>query len=143
MKNPQSFFMAAGDSACYALQLYNVAQKIGLAAPMNEQAAIELGIESGVIEYHAENWHHPRNFLVIDAGKFVTILTMRRYAARWDSANYKAKPGEHVIQFWAKSKANADKGIGHFDAPDYHTLQRSVTVETGKVYSTRVIYPKG
>lgn len=57
---------------------------------------------------------------------------------RREGNTYKAKDGEHVVNFYAKNDANNDRGIGHFDSDGCHTLQNSVTVRVGKVYSTRV-----
>ena len=143
MDFPQSFFKAAGNYCCYALQLFNVAKKIGLAGGFNEQSALELGITSGFIRWNEKDYADYDNFTVLNASAFVSLLTDKKYCVRRETAEYKPKKGEYVINFWAKNLADANRGIGHFDSPDYHTLQRSETIRVGKIYSTRVIYPKG
>lgn len=135
-KHTQSFMLSAGRYACYALQIVHIAQSLGI--KVNELDALEDGILKGYIYFNEANYEDDGNFFVNDPAGFLSFLTGMKWTMRREGNTYKAKDGEYVINFWAKNDVNNAKGIGHFDAPDCHTLQNSVTVQVGKVYSTRV-----
>lgn len=135
-KHTQSFMLAAGRYACYALQIVHIARSLGV--NVNELDALEDGILKGFIRFNEANYEDGNNFFVNAPAEFLSFLTGIKWTMRREGNTYKAKTGEHVINFWAKNDANNAKGEGHFDTPDCHTLQNSVTVRVGKVYSTRV-----
>lgn len=132
----QSFMLSAGNYGCYALQIIHIAHKSGV--KINEMYALVRGIQEGYINFNPDDYNGKNNWFVREPIKFLEMLTGEGWTMRREGAKYKAKDGEHVINFWAKNDANNAKGEGHFDAADYHTLQHSYTIEQGKIYSTRV-----
>lgn len=141
----QSFMLSAGNYSCYALQVINIARKFlkkyNTGKEINSFNALIMGVERGFITFNKGNYSDDDNFFVKDPTGFLEALTGRKWSLRRVDANYIEKADEYAVNFWAKSKANADKGIGHFDAPDYHTLQYSVTMRVGKIYSRRIFKP--
>lgn len=140
----QSFLQAAGNNACYALQIIGLSNRINLEAGVvrggNCISDLTLGIEKGYIEWHDEDYAHFNNFFVLKPAEFLSLLTGENFAIKFVGADYVCKDGEYAIDFWAKSQANANKGIGHFRTEDSDTLQKSQTVAVGKIYSRRIFY---
>lgn len=132
----QSFMLSAGKYGCYALQIIGIAHKCGV--KINDMYALVRGIQEGYIDFNPDNYEDSSNFFVRHPDDFLSLLTKEKWTMQREGAAYKAKPGEYVINFWAKNDVNNAKGEGHFDASDYHTLQHSYTIEQGKVYSKRV-----
>lgn len=133
----QSFYLSVGNYGCYALQLVNLARTY-TGEPLDDTTALLTGIHAGYLTFDFANYSNQEAFYVQDPCGFLKLLTGKSWTVRKTSASYKLKEGEYAINFYAKSKADADKGIGHFDVETYHTLQNSQTIAKGKIYSKRV-----
>lgn len=137
MDFPQSFFKSAGESACYALQIAHVA---GLARGLdwNPADALEIAVNKGFVDFNRADYSDPNNFFVRDPAGLMSALAGGKWEVRFEGADYEPKPGEYAVEFWAKAPGDAAIGRGHFDRPDYHTLQRSETTRVGRCYSKRI-----
>lgn len=61
-KHTQSFMLAAGRYACYALQIVHIAQSLGV--NVGELDALEDGILKGYIAFNEANYEDSNNFFV-------------------------------------------------------------------------------
>lgn len=133
----QSFYLAAGNYGCYALQLVNLAREY-TGEPLDDTTALLMGIHAAYITFNFADYTNGDNFYVQNPTGFLKLLTGKKWVVRKEDGDYKLKKGEYAINFWAKTAANAEKGVGHFDTETYHTLQNSQTIAKGKIYSKRV-----
>ena len=140
IKHGESFFKSAGNEACYADCIIRLGEKIlGLKHTItNIGRAMDIGIDTGAVFFNGEHCADKDNFTVLDAGKFLSKLTGKKYECRHEKRNYKLKKGEFSILFKALSESNGEKGIGHFVLDDYDPLEDSNTSKNGFVYSIRV-----
>lgn len=144
IKHIQSFFLSAGNESCCALCLYDIAKEYceetgTKLKAVNEQDALEKGIDCGAIYFNFKDYSDKKNFLVESPADFMKALTGKDWCYAHVPANYKPAKNEKIIEFWALSKENGLKGIGHFIKPGKNTLQRSKTVSQGFIYSKRVL----
>lgn len=143
MKYMQSFYMAAGKWCCYALCLVEVAKKWWAQNkdsdfPISDTDALLFGIGNKYIDFKESDYLYEGNFYVRYPELFLGRLTGGIWSVRREPLDYIAQKDEYVINFYAKTKEDADKGIGHFVFGDNNTLQYSATVAFGKVFSKRV-----
>jgi hypothetical protein len=134
----QTFFSEAGEAACYALALVNVAEEY-LGHEIDADAALLAGIDKGYIHYSWGNPDDNDNFFVGNPAGLLGDLTGRPWTVRKEAANYSPRPREFIIDRWERVKTGAV--IGHFRRPQWDSLVNSVTVRCGTIVSLRVCAP--
>lgn len=144
IKHIQSFFLSAGSESCYAITLIDVAREyiesFGLELIGNEQDYLEHGTVRGFIDFNWAKYSDTGSaFFVKDPCGFLKMITGKDWSCRKEAKDYRAKAGDYVINFWSKSEDNGRKGIGHFARDGFDSLQDSLTVKNGFVYSKRVL----
>lgn len=139
----QSFYLAAGKNACYALCIIDIArdwyrEEAKADLGMDDVSALLIGINSGCIDFREDDYLWNGNFYVANPSRFLSLLTGLNWIVTKEKADYKCAPGEQEVQFWALDQKKADLGEGHFIRPGKNTLQQSLTVEKGQCYSKRI-----
>ena len=140
----QTFFAEAGEAACYALDLIDVADEWGATwgQPAKDPCkALQTGIDLGCIHYSANDENDEQNFYVENPAKFLEDLTGVRWEVRKEPPEYEAqaKPDEFVILRSERVKTGAT--LGHFWRRRFNSLVHSLCVERGKIVSLRVCRP--
>ena len=135
-KGMQSFFLAAGNNGCYCFSIIEIAERI-TKTNIDPQSALQAGIDKKFIHVNEKNYSQSDNFYVLEPAKFLTYLSGWKCDVKKESADYKAKDGELVVECWECGS------ITHFKLPDWDSLQNSRTVQYGKIKSLRVFYPIG
>ena len=140
----QDFFKSAGDEACYTFQIIKLASKIRKVQFDLVRVMLD-AIESGLIEFHWDNYSHPNNFLVLDAAAFLSALTGVEWVCEHKPGDYVLKPGEYCINKWGRSyeDKNGKHEVVHFDSDEFHSLVSSKTVREGKIVGKRIFRLKG
>jgi hypothetical protein len=129
----QTFFAEAGEAACYALDIIQIAiEETG--KKLDPVEMLELGIHIGFIHYGAPD--DPDNFYVRDPALFLTTIAGIEFSCNKEKADYVAKPGERVVERWERIAYGAK--IGHFRLPHWDSLVDSKTVKMGQLESKRV-----
>jgi hypothetical protein len=134
----QSFLSAAGESACYALCIIKIAERVS-GIIKNPVEALTTGVEGGYIKYNWENPNDPDNFWVSDPAGFLRYLVLNhnfKVTVRKEPAEYCPQPDEYIVQCWERQVTG--KTITHFRLPDWDSLLNSQTVKYGRVASLRV-----
>ena len=138
----QQFFKMAADNSCYASCLVKLACRINKTDHnlTNIGRALDIGFDKNYLGINKDDYSdYGPAFTVYKPEKWLTDLTGKKISVRKESATYKCAKNEYEILFYAKSQENANENIGHFILPDYDPNKTSVTVNTGKVYSKRII----
>ena len=140
----QTFFAEAGEAACYALDLVDVADEWGATwgQPAKDPCkALQTGIDLGRIHYNAQDEADEDNFFVTDPARFLEDLTGVPWEVRKEAPEYeaRARPGEFVIL--RSERVSTGKTIGHFWRRRFNSLTHSLCVERGKIVSLRVCRP--
>ena len=139
----QSFFKSAGEESCYVSCIIKTASRItGTELTLRNVAkAIEAGIDAGYIDFNQKDYTDKRrNFYVIDPGKYLSLLTGKRFTCTKVSASYQCKKGDYEIDWKVLSQENGRKDIGHFVLPDWDPLQNSNTGKNGFIWSKRIFH---
>jgi len=132
----QTFFQKAGDSACYALCIAKIAEKI-TGRFNNPLDSLLYGISRKFVYYNWDNPDDPNNFYVDDAEKFLSLLVGKRATAtKTDNVNYRPAPGEYVAERWERPTPKTV--YSHFRLPDWDSIRDSQTVKYGKLVSLRI-----
>jgi hypothetical protein len=132
----QTFFQEAGESACYALDIIKIAERV-TGRVMDPLAALIDGITSGFIHYNWKDQNDADNFYVADPAGLLSMLTGKSAVIRKEAnTGYGPKPGEYIVQCWERRATG--KTITHFRLPDWDSLADSLTVKTGRLASLRV-----
>jgi hypothetical protein len=134
----QTFFGEAGEAACYALDLINVAEEF-LQGEVDPCSALLGGIDRKFIHYSWNDAEDNDNFYVSKPAEFLEYLTGRKWKVVKTIPDYEPKPGEYVIQRWERTKTGAI--IGHFRRPNWDSLVSSATVRLGTIVSLRICSP--
>ncbi len=135
----QTFLAELGEGACLALCICELG-KPGL----TEGEAVNLileGIRRGFIEYDEENRDNPDNCYVADRDGLMKLVTGERgWRSDKENADYRAKPGERVVEGWEWIECCRDKAIKHqhFRLVKWDPIKNSRTVKNGKIESLRV-----
>lgn len=131
----QTFLIEAGEAACYALDILQLAEKItGKVRPAVE-TLIEC-IDRKFIYYNWNNVNDNDNFTILRPDAMLSYLTDIKWSVTKEAGDYKACIGEWIVQRWERVKTGTV--IGHFRLPDWDSLADSQTVKFGKIASTRV-----
>ena len=129
----QSVYLSLGNEACFFLQLLNIAEKSSGHNIDIETAAWLCSLKN----YIYLNWNDltdKKNFLINANGhaQILELFTGKRWLYTKESPSYKAKKNEYIIDEWQNGS------FIHFDSDDFHSLQKSNTIEKGKIISRRV-----
>ena len=142
----QTFFAEAGEAACYAFDLIDVANewearfKPNL-VPHDPCQALQLGVDLKRIRYNPNDENDENNFFVESPALFLQDLTGVAWEVWKAEPDYEegAKPDEYVILRSERVKTGAV--IGHFWRRRFNSLTHSLCVERGKIVSLRVCRP--
>ena len=141
----QTFFAEAGEAACYALDLIDVAQEWhevhNTLVTIDPCQALQFGIARKRIHYNAEDENDENNFFVEEPAMFLDDLTAHAWEVRKEPPEYEAqaRPDEFVILRSERVKTGAV--LGHFWRRRFNSLVHSLCVERGKIVSLRVCRP--
>lgn len=127
----QSFYLSLGNEACFFLQLLNIAEKY---SGHNIDIATAAWLCS-LKNYIYLNWNDltdKKNYLINKHADILELFTGKRWLYTKESPSYKAKKNEYIIDEWQNGS------FTHFDSDDFHSLQKSNTIEKGKIISRRV-----
>jgi len=127
----QSVFITIGNEACFFLQLLNIAEKESGHNIDIETAAWLCSLKN----YIYLNWKDltdKKNFLVREHAKILELFTGKKWSYTNETPSYKAKKNEYIINEWKNGSYT------HFDSDDFHSLQKSNTIDNGKIVSRRV-----
>jgi hypothetical protein len=131
----QSFLAEAGEAACYALVIVEIAEREN-GGHIDLMRAVLDGIDRGYIRYNWTDRADPWNFFVDFPELFLSILTGKVWKVTKEAADYVKRPGEHVAQRWEWKKTGNE--LAHFRLPDWDSVTDSQTVRYGQIASTRV-----
>lgn len=131
----QTFMAEAGESACYALDIVKIAERV-TGKEIDPLAALYGAISSGFIHYNESDQNDNDNLFVRDPAAFLSSLTGSRWTVEKAGSDYQARPGEYVVDRWERVRTGTV--IGHFRLPDWDSLADSQTVKYGKIASKRV-----
>ena len=131
----QTMLGEAGEAACYALDIIEIAER-ERRQKLNLIEALCQGIDRGYIHYNAKDPDDNDNFFVQDPPALLSMLAGGRWTVEKTGPGYIPAPGEHVVDRWELVRTGAV--IGHFRLPDWDSLQDSMTVRYGKIVSKRV-----
>jgi hypothetical protein len=129
----QTFFSEAGESACYALDIIQIATE-ETGKLLDPITMLELGIHIGMIHYGSPD--DGDNFFVKDPALFLSTISGINWTVEKVGADYVAKPGERVVERWERVVTGST--IGHFRLPSWDSLADSKTVKYGAIVSKRV-----
>jgi hypothetical protein len=131
----QTLLSEAGEAACYALDIIEIAERAAgkKIEPIN---ALQEGIVRGFIYYNKTDPNDNNNFYVRDPGAFLSMMTSTRWNVRKEGPEYEGTSEEYVVDRWERIKTG--EIIAHFRLPDWDSLADSQTVRYGKIASKRV-----
>jgi len=127
----QSFYLSLGEEACFFLQILNIAEKI-VGYNIDPLTAAIICKQKRFIYLNLENLKDKDNFLISSHAEILNLITGREWKYEKAGPAYKAKKNEYVINEYSNGT------FIHFDSDDFHSLQNSQTVKTGKIVSKRV-----
>jgi hypothetical protein len=131
----QSFFTAAGETACYALSVIKIAE-LETNKKFDVLTALEAGIDKKFIRFNYENYSDNYNFFMDYPDRFLSYLTGDIWSVQFETADYIPRDGEYVVERWERKKTGAT--TAHFRLPDWDSLRDSQTVKYGQIVSTRL-----
>jgi hypothetical protein len=133
----QTFLAEAGEAACYALCVIEIAQRsLWGGQKIDPVDALYRGIERGCIHYNEKDQDDNDNFFVKAPDLFLSILTGNRWAVEKAGPDYAPARGEYVVDRWERVKTGTV--TAHFRLPDWDSLVDSQTVKYGRIASRRV-----
>jgi hypothetical protein len=133
----QTFLSEAGEAACYALDIIEIAQRsLWGGQKIDPVDALYLGVSQGYIHYNEKDPNDSDNFFVKDPAAFLAMFAGGRWTVEKVGPDYVPARGEYVVDRWERVKTGVV--IGHFRLPDWDSLQDSQTVRYGKIVSKRV-----
>jgi hypothetical protein len=131
----QTLLSEAGEAACYALDIIEIAERV-TGKNVEPVDALQEGIARGFIHYNETDPADNDNFYVSDPGAFLSMMTSTRWNVRKEGPEYTGASGEYVVDRWERVKTGGI--IAHFRLPDWDSLADSQTVRYGKIASKRV-----
>jgi len=134
----QDMLAEAGEAACYALALGNVAEEY-LRKELNACTILQTGIDIGAIYYNPKDKNDNDNFFVKNPALLLKKLTGINWEVRKENADYIPMSKEYTIQRWERTKTG--QTIGHFRRMTWDSLTDSQTVRYGKIVSQRICLP--
>ncbi|MGP1602119.1 DUF261 family protein [Treponema sp.] len=133
-KKIQSFFLSAGNFACYAFCIIRLAEKI-TGMDIDVMSALQAGIDKGFIRFDEDCLSSPNNFYVFEPAKFLEYLSGWKCNVKKEAADYGLREGELCVYCWKRLNSM------HFRLADWDPLENSQTVKYGVLDSLRVFYP--
>lgn len=135
----QTFLAEAGEAACYALCIIEIAER-ATGLKMEPSKALYLGVDEKYIIYNFENKEDNNNFYVKDPAGFLSRLTGQKWTVEYIPSEYptgKTFDGlpEYIVERWERNKTG--QTIGHFRLFDWDSLTDSQTVKYGAIASKR------
>ena len=131
----QTFLDEAGDAACYSLCIIKIAER-ELGGEIQPLDALTDGINRGFVYYNWEDKNDNDNFFNNVPNEFLSLMAGGTWTVTKERADYRAKPGEHVVERWERTTPKGS--TNHFKLPDWDSLVDSQTVKFGRIVSTRV-----
>lgn len=131
----QNFLSEAGEAACYALCLIDVAEEF-TGRHIDIADALINAIDRNYIIYKWEDRNFNDNFFVQYPALFLEMLTGKKWQVTKEPSCYTKKEGEYVIYRW--ERVQTGKTTGHFNRIDFEPYLNSITVQHGSVVSLRV-----
>ena len=141
----QTLFAEAGEAACYAFDLADVAQewleKRGLTKVLDPCQSLQKGIDSKRIHYNPDDENDEQNFFVDAPALFLQDLTGVPWEVWKAEPDYegRAQADEYVIL--RSERTSTGKTVGHFWRRRFNSLRHSLCVERGKIVSLRICRP--
>ena len=141
----QTLFAEAGEAACYAFDLIDVAQewfeRHGRPNVLDPCRSLQDGIDLKRIHYNPDDEADENNFFVEAPALFLQDLTGVPWEVWKADPDYegRAAPDEYVIL--RSERASTGKTVGHFWRRRFNSLRHSLCVERGKIVSLRVCRP--
>lgn len=135
----ESFCKSLGNYGCYIFCLVDIAEK-STGRTFDVLSVIKQGIDKGLITFNFKDYSSSDNCTVNDPCSFLEMLTGHKWSKVWQNALYKPKDGDWVVEAWHKDGNNYVDGspIYHFVRPGNNCLQRSISVEQGRIDSYRI-----
>jgi len=131
----QSFLLTAGESACYALDIVQLAE-IFTGVKRDLIDTLEQAIDKRYIKFNYHDYDDDDNFFVMNPAGMLSWLTGKVWTVTKEGADYKAKEGELEVDRWERKKTGIT--LGHFRLPNWDSLYSSVTVKIGTLVSKRI-----
>lgn len=132
--NIQSFLLAAGNLGAEALCIIKLAED-KVKSGIDVMSALQAGINKKYLIVDEKNLSSLDNFYVKEPALFLEYLSGWNCGIREETADYKPKDGELVVECWKRGKNK------HFKLPDWDPFENSFTVKYGTIDSLRVFYP--
>lgn len=138
-KGIQTFLTEAGEAACYALCIIEIAERY-TDTRYDPTRYLERGVSGGYIYYDENNPDDDNNFYVSDPAGYLSDLTGVNWQVEKVPADYPSGPAysglsEYVVERWERKKTG--QTIGHFRLQDWDSLHDSQTVKYGQIVSKR------
>jgi hypothetical protein len=131
----QTFLSEAGEAACYALAILEIAER-ERGQKLDTIDALCQGIDRGYIHYNEADPNDCNNFFVEYPSAFLSLFAGSRWTVGKVGPDYVPARGEYVVDRWERVRTGTV--IGHFQLPDWDSLVDSQTVRYGKIVSKRV-----
>jgi hypothetical protein len=142
----QTLFAEAGEAACYAFDIIEIAERVTGKA-IDPILAFYLGADNGFIYYNAKDPQDNNNFYVRDPAAFLGMMTIPKWTVDkllpvkdgWVHENgklYEPLPGDYLVDRWERVRTGAV--TAHFRLPDWDSLADSQTVKFGRIASRRL-----
>jgi hypothetical protein len=131
----QTLLGEAGEAACYALDILEIAER-ERGQRIDPVEALCQGIERGYIYYNEKDPNDNDNFFVVWPDLLLSMLAGGRWTVEKTGPDYIPARGEYIVDRWERVKTGAV--IGHFRLPDWDSLHDSMTVRYGKIVSKRI-----
>lgn len=134
----QTFLSEAGEAACYALCLIDIAEEYS-GKHIDVLDSLFNAVDRGYIHYNADDRNDDNNFFVEYPGLFLEMMTGVKWDVRKEAAFYAPKDGEYCVQRWERKKTG--NILSHFQRKDFEPIEDSLTAKYGKIVSQRILIP--
>lgn len=131
----QNLLAEAGESACYAICLIDVAVEYSQ-KKIDIVNSLISAIDRGYIIYKWEDRNFDDNFWVQYPALFLEMMTGKKWSVTKEPSYYNRKEGDYIICRWERNRTGSVSS--HFNRMDFEPYLNSVTVQHGTVKSLRV-----
>lgn len=136
MKYIQSFCKSLGECGCYLFCLFDIAMEV-TKTHRDVLWEIEKFVDKGYVVFDKDNYDSKDNFYVLEPTKILQDLTGLKWSvAKFDANNYTRQDGDFVVEYWSATGGKS----GHFARINhgYNSLEKSISVNNGRIYTYRV-----